>query len=92
MKEPNNLSSDSSPAVTLTVGQLRQLIRDEIQAGLQRDDQGGSLLTPDDLATRLNVPVSWVYEQSRVGNVPTARVGRYLRFRLSEVLEHLNRD
>ena len=46
-----------------------------------------SLLTPQELAERLRVPRSWVYEQSRLGKLPTHHVGRYLRFRLSEVLE-----
>src|SRR6266511_4009399 len=31
--------------------------------------------------------ISWVYEQSRQGNIPTHRIGRYIRFDLEEVLE-----
>lgn len=34
----------------------------------------------------LKVPISWVYEQSRQGNIPTHRIGRYIRFDLREVL------
>lgn len=45
------------------------------------------LLTPEQLAERIKVPVSWVYEQSRQGNIPTHRIGRYIRFNLSEVIE-----
>ena len=44
------------------------------------------LLTPEELAKRLKVPISWVYEQSRQGNIPTHRIGRYIRFDLREVL------
>ena len=44
------------------------------------------LLSPEELAQRLNLPVSWVYEQSRLGNIPTHRLGRYIRFNLHEVL------
>jgi excisionase family DNA binding protein len=53
---------------------------------------GAALLTPKELAQQLSVPISWVYEQSRLGKLPTHRVGRYLRFRLSEVLEHRKRQ
>ena len=47
------------------------------------------LLTPPELAEHLQVPISWVYDQSRVGAIPTVRVGRYLRFHLGEVLGYL---
>lgn len=45
------------------------------------------LLEPEELAAKLKVPVSWVYEQSRQGNIPTHRIGRYIRFDLYEVIE-----
>ena len=54
------------------------------QALLDTIRQAGGAM---DLADRLKVPVSWVYEQSRQGNIPTHRIGRYLRFSLTEVLE-----
>jgi hypothetical protein len=38
------------------------------------------------LAERLKVPISWVYEQSRLNEIPTHRIGRYIRFDLNEVL------
>ena len=41
----------------------------------------------EELAEKLKVPLSWVYEQSRQGGIPTHRVGRYIRFDLAEVLE-----
>jgi excisionase family DNA binding protein len=43
-------------------------------------------LTPEQLAERISVPVSWVYEQSRQEKIPTHRIGRYIRFDLAEVL------
>jgi excisionase family DNA binding protein len=40
-----------------------------------------SLLTPQQLADRLNVPLSWVYERSRYNALPgMIRLGRYVRF------------
>ncbi|MBI4523936.1 MAG: helix-turn-helix domain-containing protein [Deltaproteobacteria bacterium] len=59
---------------------LRQVVREEIQAATGQNGQNKELLTPDELAERLKVPLSWVYEQSRQGNIPTHRIGRYIRF------------
>ena len=33
----------------------------------------------------LSVPVSWLYEQCRLGKVPSRKIGKYRRFRLSEL-------
>ena len=41
----------------------------------------GSLLTAAEVAEKLGVPVSWVYEQSRRGQIPTVTLGRYRRYR-----------
>lgn len=38
------------------------------------------LLTADDVAALLQVPRSWVYAQSRAGEIPTVRLGRYYRY------------
>ncbi|MCH7911730.1 MAG: helix-turn-helix domain-containing protein [Deltaproteobacteria bacterium] len=91
MSEPNHIN-DSSLAVTLTVGQLREIVRVEILATNQNGHGESKLLTPEELADRLQVPRSWVYEQSRMGNLPTHRLGRYIRFHLSEVLASQKKD
>jgi excisionase family DNA binding protein len=70
---------------------IRQAVREEIQAaGNGRKESG--LLTPDELADKLEIPVSWVYEQSRQNNIPTHRIGRYIRFDLLELLESQKRS
>jgi excisionase family DNA binding protein len=68
----------------LLLEQIRAVVRDEIKA---TSNGHAALLTPEQLALQLSVPVTWVYEQSRQGNIPTHRIGRYLRFDLAEVLE-----
>ena len=40
----------------------------------------------EELATLLAVKRSWVYEHAKRGKLPCYRVGRYLRFRTSEVV------
>lgn len=46
------------------------------------------ILTPEELAKRLKVPLSWVYEKQRPKHknpLPTMRIGRYLRFNWADV-------
>ena len=66
---------------------IREIVREEIKAAANGNGHGPELFTPEELAERMKLPVSWVYEQSRQGNIPTHRIGRYLRFSLTEVLE-----
>ena len=44
------------------------------------------LLTADDIAALLSVPVSWVREHTRTGAIPHIRLGRYVRYREADVL------
>ena len=39
------------------------------------------LLTAAEVGALLGVPASWVYEQSRLGRIPTVTLGRYKRYR-----------
>jgi excisionase family DNA binding protein len=57
------------------------------------------LLTPEQLAERLAVPVSWVREKTRErarlrdeNPLPVCRLGRYVRFRWSDVEAWLERQ
>ena len=51
----------------------------------QTGPQGDSLMTADDVAQLLGVPASWVYEQSRLGRIPTITLGRYRRYRAEAI-------
>ncbi len=66
---------------------LIPLVKEALQDVIGQTGRETTLLTPEELAKRLKVPVSWVYEQSRQGNIPTHRIGRYIRFNLREVIE-----
>ena len=46
---------------------------------------GEPLLTAEEVAAYLQVPVSWVREHTRAGNCPAIPVGRYWRYRMSKV-------
>jgi excisionase family DNA binding protein len=67
---------------------IREVVREEINAASNANGHKESgLLTAEELASRLRVPKSWVYEQSRQDRLPTVRVGKYIRFELQEVLK-----
>jgi len=48
-----------------------------------------SLITVQELAEILNVPVSWIYDRTHKGQeaIPFIKVGRHLRFESEEVIE-----
>lgn len=51
-----------------------------------------TLLTVKELAERLRVPMSWCYGQTRkigLGSMPRIKVGKYLRFKLEDVMRWL---
>jgi excisionase family DNA binding protein len=54
-----------------------------------------ALLTVEDVAELLRVPVSWVYERTRkrgMTRIPGFRLGKYWRFREADVLAWLDRQ
>ena len=54
-----------------------------------------SLLTVEEVAELLHVPVSWVYERTRkrgMDRIPGFRLGKYWRFREADVLAWLERQ
>jgi excisionase family DNA binding protein len=50
---------------------------------------GDRLLTAKDLGELLNVPESWVREHTRSGAIPHVRLGRWIRYDMSDVDEWL---
>lgn len=54
--------------------------------------QPEKLLTVRELAAFLSVPASWIYERTRqrgVNHLPHLKIGKYVRFRLSDVEAYL---
>ncbi|MFH1893171.1 MAG: helix-turn-helix domain-containing protein [Candidatus Zixiibacteriota bacterium] len=50
------------------------------------------LLNVQELAEKLNVPVTWIYDRTRSGStdhIPHYKVGKYLRFAKEEVIDYL---
>ena len=50
-------------------------------------------LTPQQAASLLQVPISWVYNKTRTGSFPgQRRVGKYVRIHRGELLEWVERQ
>ena len=47
------------------------------------------LLTADEVAELLAVPLGWVREHTRAGELPHVQLGRYRRYRRDDVLEYV---
>jgi excisionase family DNA binding protein len=73
---------------------------DEPKAAIEQPALSGAvLLTPAQLAERLAVPVSWIREKTRErarvrdeDPLPVVRLGKYVRFRWSDVAAWLQRQ
>ena len=64
-------------------------MRDHVRASDAREPErdDGRLLDAGQVAALLGVPKSWVYEQSRLGRIPTVALGRYRRYRRSAIVQ-----
>jgi excisionase family DNA binding protein len=55
-----------------------------------RDDGFPRLLNAKQLAEHLAIPESWVREQARLGELPSIKLGHYVRFRLDHVQAYIS--
>ena len=58
----------------------------------QQSLEAGDILTPEELAQRLKVPLSWIYKKSAANGMPVLRCGHYLRFSWPEVCAWLRSE
>ncbi len=66
-------------------GALLSLMLSERIATKGLSHPASKLLGARELAELFGVPESWVREQARLGNLPSFKLGHYVRFRLEEV-------
>jgi hypothetical protein len=61
----------------------------------KRSGESSLLLTVEEVACLLHVPVSWVYERSRrrgPGKLPHFKIGKYLRFEVRALTDFIQRQ
>jgi len=82
----SRISLDQIPGLLLVLAS-RWLVETTAKAS-EQDTKTGSqpnLVTAGALAKHLNLPESWVRTEERLGQIPSVRLGKYVRFRLSDV-------
>ena len=50
------------------------------------------LIGVEEMAKKLDVPISWLYARTRTNEIPHLKVGKYVRFDESEVWEWLKKQ
>jgi excisionase family DNA binding protein len=66
-----------------------------IRATGEKEESSGRLLTVQEVASLLHVPVSWVYGRMRkrsLERLPAYKLGKYWRFREHEILHWVQRQ
>ena len=92
MSEPKKANiDDSTPSVTLSVGQLREVFRQEMEKGANGNGyrDWGDLLDAEGAASHLCVPVSKVRNMARKGELPCVRIGYYIRFQPEDLDQYI---
>ena len=56
----------------------------------QDTSKGNRLLTAKQVADQLQITEAWVHEQCRQGDMPYVSLGRYRRFRASDIDEWID--
>ncbi len=91
MSKPENTNiDDSSLSVTLTVGQLRAVVREEIEkAAAQNGQHGDKLLDAEEACKVLSSSVDWLYRHAN--RLPfTRKLGpRMIRFSSQGIQKYL---
>jgi excisionase family DNA binding protein len=71
--------------VTLRVADLRAIVRQEVKAALNGNSHSPALLSAEAAAKLFDVPKTWISEASRRGELPSVRLGHYVRFNLEDL-------
>lgn len=81
---PQKGSQNSDNRTTSQIKGLESKIK-YVSSEKQENLQRRSLLTIDQLAEKLQVPRSWIYERTRINSIPYKKLGKYLRFNELEI-------
>src|SRR5262245_65987667 len=80
---------DSTMLVTMTAGQLRELVREEIQAATTTRHEADRMLTAEEAAEMLSMSTDWLYRNAK--KLPfTRKLGhKMLRFSQQGIVKWL---
>ena len=86
---PTPRAPDSTMLVTITVGQLRELVREEIQAVTTTRHEADRMITAEEAAEMLSMSTDWLYRNAK--KLPfTRKLGpKMLRFSQQGIVKWL---
>ena len=50
-----------------------------------------NLIGITEMAEKLSVPCSWLYQRTRTGKIPHFKIGKYVRFDMDQVMEWIQK-
>jgi excisionase family DNA binding protein len=78
------VSADNLNLFDLLVAQIRAVVREEIAAAHVNGNGNGhspTLLSAEAAAKSFGVPKTWISEAARRGELPSVKLGHYVRFK-----------
>jgi excisionase family DNA binding protein len=92
MSDRQTDKNDDQMVVTLKVGDLRQIIRDEIAASNRNGEKSKDIFNTEQAAMFLNVKPSWLAAAAREGKIPVIRFGHYVNFHRSDLQQFIEKS
>jgi excisionase family DNA binding protein len=80
---------DERMIVTLTIAELRDFVRQELQAVSANGKPGPLLLDTEQAAAFLNVPATWLASMAREGKIKSVKLGHYVRFARADLESYI---
>ena len=80
-----------TPAFTLSIDDLKALVRQEVQAAMNGNHALEPLLDAEDVAKILGVDTGYVYRLARARKLPSVKLGKYRRFNPGQIKRWLER-
>ncbi len=79
--------------VTLSVGELRVIVREEVKAALLNGDSGPvkDWLKAEELSKQYGLPKTWFEDRGRAGEIERVKPGRYVLFKRRDVEAYLEK-
>jgi len=80
------MSADNPNPFDLLVEQIRAAVREELQAASANGNgHSPTLLSAKAAAKLFDVPKTWISEAARRGELPSVRLGHYVRFKQEDL-------
>ena len=83
----SKMMSETNPSNTPSLfgeafrAELREIVKEAIEASIGQNGQTPELLSAETASTRWDIPVSWIRDMARRGELPHVKLGHYTRFK-----------